>query len=459
MSNRRGRPGSETWVLALLASGLVLGGVASAASGGPLWQQLVNLTAGIATGAAAIPVRRDRLLAGLLVAAAASWFLADLVAGTGDVHRFLLVAAAVFTWTRPGRPRAAAAARRSLAFTLPLLGLLCLHFVVSSAGLVDPVIGLAVDLVYAVLLPASAAAITWWWLRTERDEGADVEAPTSETGTQRLRRALAETLGDPALTLWTPDAAPARPDDLVVPLPGGSAVAVRSRTLAEDPVLGDAVREAVVLGFEHQRLNDDLASTLAQIQSAGRRALAADDRQRALLATRLSSGPLRLLTSAQAELPAEDRSCATARDRLELAITELRDFGDRLGLRETPIDADLATAIDDLLKGVPRSLHIEASLDQVGVDDVTARTLWFVCAEGIANVLKHAEASQASIELTSAGGWITLRIEDDGNGRAPDAAPGVGLTNLGERLGMIGGHLAVEAAASGGSVLIAEVPQ
>ncbi|MFT4110659.1 sensor histidine kinase [Propionicimonas sp.] len=458
MRNRHAGPSAVASVLALLGGGLALGGVASAASGGPLWQQLVNLTAGIATGAAAIPVRRDRLLAGLLLAAAASWFLADLVAGTGDVHRVLLVAAAVLTGTRPGRPSAAAAARRSLAFTLPLLCLLGLHVAAASAGLVDPAIGVALDLAYAVLLPTSAAAIAWWWLRTEPDGDAEA-GPATETGTRRLERALAETLGDPALTLWTPDATPARPDDLLVRMPDGSAVAVRSRTLAEDPELGDAVREAVRLGFEHQRLNDNLAATLAQIQAAGRRALAADDRQRALLATRLSAGPLRLLTSARAELPAEDQSCATARDRLELAITELRDFGDRLGPGPAPINAELATAIDDLRRGVPRSLRIETSLEPVEVDDVTARTLWFVCAEGIANVLKHAEASRASIELTSTDGGVALRITDDGIGRAADVPPGVGLTNLAERLGMIGGRLALQAVPSGGSVLLAEVPQ
>ena len=43
---------------------------------------------------------------------------------------------------------------------------------------------------------------------------------------------------------------------------------------------------------------------------------------------------------------------------------------------------------------------------------------YFVCSEALANIAKHAEASRATVTVTSGDGLVSLAIEDDGLGGA-----------------------------------------
>jgi signal transduction histidine kinase len=84
--------------------------------------------------------------------------------------------------------------------------------------------------------------------------------------------------------------------------------------------------------------------------------------------------------------------------------------------------------------------------------------LYRIVQEALANVFRHAGASQASIRLTFGPGELALEIADDGGGIAADGARGRGTTHIRERAASLGGSATVESAAGGGTVVRVTVP-
>ena len=60
-----------------------------------------------------------------------------------------------------------------------------------------------------------------------------------------------------------------------------------------------------------------------------------------------------------------------------------------------------------------------------------ALTAYYVASEALANVAKHAHATRARLELSTAAGELLLRVADDGVGGADPA--GAGLSGLRDR--------------------------
>ena len=101
--------------------------------------------------------------------------------------------------------------------------------------------------------------------------------------------------------------------------------------------------------------------------------------------------------------------------------------------------------------GAPRSLLPEAEA-----------TLLRVAQEALANVRKHAHASQVELTLSYIGDTLILDVQDDGVGldaRSPaDELSGFGLHSMRERLARLGGSLAIESAPGEGLTLAVTLP-
>ncbi len=72
--------------------------------------------------------------------------------------------------------------------------------------------------------------------------------------------------------------------------------------------------------------------------------------------------------------------------------------------------------------------------------------LYLACKEALHNIVKHAAASEVSIQLDLTGDGFTLVIEDDGRGFAANCPParGNGLANMRQRLKELHGRYSVE---------------
>jgi signal transduction histidine kinase len=83
--------------------------------------------------------------------------------------------------------------------------------------------------------------------------------------------------------------------------------------------------------------------------------------------------------------------------------------------------------------------------------------VYFVCAEALTNVIKHASATRVDIEVTRLDGQVRASIIDDGAGGA-DPLAGTGLRGLADRVEALGGHLSVSSAQGAGTTVAATVP-
>jgi signal transduction histidine kinase len=83
-------------------------------------------------------------------------------------------------------------------------------------------------------------------------------------------------------------------------------------------------------------------------------------------------------------------------------------------------------------------------------------TAYFVVAEALTNVAKHAHAARAAVTARVEDGMFRVEVRDDGVGGArPD---GSGLVGLADRVAALDGRLRVESLAAGGTLVAAAIP-
>jgi PAS domain S-box-containing protein len=106
-----------------------------------------------------------------------------------------------------------------------------------------------------------------------------------------------------------------------------------------------------------------------------------------------------------------------------------------------------------------------AGLEDVRLDFDTEINLFRLIQEGLTNVKKHARAGQVAIRLVASCPNIILRIEDDGTGFDVQARlqrliqeKRMGLSNMEERVRLLGGRMRIQSRPGGGTRLYIEVP-
>jgi signal transduction histidine kinase len=144
---------------------------------------------------------------------------------------------------------------------------------------------------------------------------------------------------------------------------------------------------------------------------------------------------------------------------------------------EALVHAERATAeLRELVRGnAPAALRsggLRAGIDSlVGHVDVPVRTdvlperlpatvettAYFVVAEALTNVVKHAGAGSASVNAAIARDALHLEVRDDGVGGA-DYIRGSGLAGLAERVADSGGTITVASPLGKGTTIVVELP-
>ena len=103
-----------------------------------------------------------------------------------------------------------------------------------------------------------------------------------------------------------------------------------------------------------------------------------------------------------------------------------------------PIEVELATLPDERL---PEPVEAAA---------------YYVVAEALANVQKHAGATRVVVHASMGEHQLVVEVADDGVGGADDE--GSGLRGLADRVEALGGRLTLESPPGGGTRLLAEIP-
>ena len=104
-------------------------------------------------------------------------------------------------------------------------------------------------------------------------------------------------------------------------------------------------------------------------------------------------------------------------------------------------------------------MHLESRLPEARLPSEIETVLYRVVQEALTNVVKHAQAEHVSVILHSKPDRVAVVIEDDGRGFGAGGEPdGIGLLGMRERVGLVGGSLAVESSSGAGTTIVVEVP-
>jgi len=137
------------------------------------------------------------------------------------------------------------------------------------------------------------------------------------------------------------------------------------------------------------------------------------------------------------------------------ALVELRDLA--RGIHPAVLaDRGLDAALSGLAgrSPVPVTVEVDAGARPSRTIEAIA---YFVVAEALTNIAKHARASHASVVVRRLDGALRIVVTDDGVGGA-DPAGGTGLAGLADRVSGVDGRLSVRSPAGGPTVLTVELP-
>jgi signal transduction histidine kinase len=150
-----------------------------------------------------------------------------------------------------------------------------------------------------------------------------------------------------------------------------------------------------------------------------------------------------------------------ARDQARETLDELRALSRGFA---PPIlqDRGLAAGLESLASRSPVPVTVEIDLTDAALPAPIERNAYFIAAELLTNVVKHAEASAVRLRVGirdegPSAHWIDVWVTDNGRGGA-SLAPGHGLAGLDERVRGLRGMLVVDSPTGGPTTIGAHVP-
>ncbi|PZQ88207.1 MAG: hypothetical protein DI534_12125 [Leifsonia xyli] len=234
------------------------------------------------------------------------------------------------------------------------------------------------------------------------------------------------------------------------------------------------IHHAVARGMLSEFRSEELRVQVADLSASRTAAVAAEGTALRRLERDIHDGPQQRLVRLQMDLAAAERQLEkdpdAARELIEGARQQSREALEELRALSRgfapPIllDRGLVAALDSLAVRSPLPTHIESLLPAGVVLPLDLeRNAYFLAAEALTNVAKHAEAGNAWVRLELHGGAageptrLDVVVSDDGVGGA-EAVDGHGLAGIAERVRGLGGTVEVLSPAGGPTHVIAHLP-
>ena len=230
---------------------------------------------------------------------------------------------------------------------------------------------------------------------------------------------------------------------------------------AEDPGFVEAVGNAARLALENERLAAEVRAQLAEVRASRIRIVEAADAERRRVERDLHDGAQQRLVAlalrlqiAKNDAPGSALLLDEATNELETAIGEVRGLA--RGVHPTILtEAGLRSAIEGLAERAPIPVAVEVVDSRF--DSGVEATAYFVVAEALTNVARHARATQARVAIASGPDRLLVTVADDGVGGASLTA-GSGLLGLRDRVAAIDGSFTVDSPVGAGTTVIADIP-
>ena len=302
------------------------------------------------------------------------------------------------------------------------------------------------DLPVGDRLPLEGESVTARVHKTGRPARLDDYSMASgQIGKQMREAGVRGAVGAPIVVegrLWGVIIAASRQDE---PLPAG----IESRV--------EEFTELVATAISNVQAWSDLAASRGRI-------VAAADEERRRVVRDLHDGAQQRLVHAVLTLKLARRALEQGTDdapglvtdaikQAEQANTELRELVQGI-LPRVLMHGGLRDAVDALAARMPVPVDIDVSIRRLPAP--IEATAYFVVAEALTNVAKHAHARSAAVGARIEGDTLRVEVRDDGLGGARPG--GSGLVGLRDRLAVLDGQLRVESPADGGTLVAADIP-
>jgi signal transduction histidine kinase len=229
---------------------------------------------------------------------------------------------------------------------------------------------------------------------------------------------------------------------------------------------------SLVAGAVHQgRLHRRLEASQQAAERFAEQVIAAQEAERRRLAGDIHDGISQRLVSLAFHLDAaadgvtRDTSLAAgelarARELTDLTLDEAHAA--IAGLRPPVLDdLGLADGLASLARSVAQ-VQVRVDADSFRLPEHMEIALYRIAQEALQNVVKHARATIADVELRCDAARALLRVTDDGCGFEPGGpSPGgtsYGLRSMTERAELVGGRLTVTSRPGVGTTVTASVP-
>ncbi|MDX6655564.1 MAG: hypothetical protein QOH62_357 [Solirubrobacteraceae bacterium] len=215
--------------------------------------------------------------------------------------------------------------------------------------------------------------------------------------------------------------------------------------------------ELVGTAISNVQARSDLAASRARIVAAAdeeRRRVVRDLHDGAqqrlvhtIITLKLAHQALQSTAQPASELVAE------ALDHAERANVELHQLAHGI-LPAVLTRGGLGAAVEPLASQTPVPVEVDVSVERLPAP--VEATAYFVVAEALTNITKHAHATGVTVEAHVEQGSLQLHVRDNGIGGA--RPEGNGLVGLADRLAALDGELRVESPSDGGTLLTADIP-
>jgi signal transduction histidine kinase len=398
------------------------------------------------------------------------------------VSAYCLVGAGILLLRRRGRPRPF---RPMVVLLLDAfaLGLVMIAFLFVSASFDGPWVQ---EIRWATFATLGAAPLVFLAallnVRLARSAVGDLVLELgADPAPGDLRDSLARAVRDPSLELayWLPDfGVYADLDGRRVELPdlqgrtttlidrdgGHVAALIHDPALEDEPELLDGVQAAAGIALENGRLHAELRARLEELRGSRARIVEAAQNERQLLERNLHDGAQQRLIALSLDLsllkgrtgdPETVAGIDRARREIASSLSELREIA--RGIHPAVVSGHgLAVALEQLAARAP--LHVELKVEVDGrLPEPLEVAAYYVVAESLTNVAKHAHAEAASIAVLQEQGELVVEVIDNGIGGA-DSERGTGLRGLADRVEALNGRLRVWTPRGGGTRVRAEIP-
>ena len=246
----------------------------------------------------------------------------------------------------------------------------------------------------------------------------------------------------------------------------------KNRLQSRQEALKSISEEGVNLAKKNSRLFQQLAANEKRMGNISRGIIRMQEEERARISRDLHDGVGQALLALKMHLDmilsnpsASQERTAEARKLTEQTLEEVRQLS-RLLRPPMLDDLGLLPTLRSYVKAYSERTGIHASLIATGIDerlDPDVETMLFrVTQEGLNNVLKHSDAKNVTITISTTKSRILFELSDDGKGfvaSSPSESKGSGIFGMRDRVTLLGGEFSIRSRPSAGVKIRIKIPK